>query len=263
MVNFIKKFDSKYNQVYYVIKSEKKVKYKFEYVYRNWNNKIKIYTGDKFPSMLINAFTGFVFVYDPNVKIPMIPNMPNVEFKTDFVNFNKYFITDKGYNMILKLTGFKNCSPKINTELIKGFKITNYEKLDLSGLFDEFVKKQKKIKTAMEWYDFIIKNCPNIHYKKEISDTDFDKNIDKSDVMVLYDIHSKDEIKIIEKIESEFDDINCDITIYNCYSGLTERIKNEFEKRKLKIKIGPEYICVKFSDLKKIGLKYNILDFIS
>lgn len=218
-------------------------------------------------SFFMNTGYGFMFVHNGITKIPK----KTVDFEIYKTSF-EYLPTDNFYELSMFIGGYKHCNPKITNWVYLNLK--KFKKFKKSELLNEFVKYQQPIKTFKDWYEFVINNCPYyINYAENIEEA-LKHEITLNDIAIRYNIKSENEIEIIKWIESKFDDIDQEVKIYDSYAGLMDRVKNECDKQHVKYKIHGNnlkyksqknnvYLSIKFSDLNKLGLKFELIDFIS
>lgn len=226
----------------------------FLLVYSEVTNNKKIvhqFKSQNIPLFLFNKFGGYLFTrIDIHKQLPKQENMP--KNKTAFVNLTDFFKPNN--NGYIVIEGGLNCSPKFNTpvQFPINFKSTTIDKtLWLSNIRSV----QRNITSPKEWFDDICKYCNFNIYPKEINNDSFKYNITFKDLIVLYDIHDKDEMKYIEKIERTFENMNQNITIYNTYDGLYKIILD----KKLKVyKKNDEFLVMKFNDLISSDIKFTL-----
>lgn len=235
----------------------------FIYIYRDDNDEIKEMQSFEFPLMEFVQYRGFIFVKD-NKRIPTPPSSFLDIFKTNIKNLNTQF-NDKTYEIVLKLSGFRNCSPKINSNVHFGFSHDRFMKLtgdDVQKMYKAFFKSQT-LKNINEFYDFIKECCPyDVNYKTKITDADFKTELTEDDVKIEYDIRHPDEIGLIKKVEELFDDRDSTIILLNDFCNTLEKVEKLVAKRDDIIAYkSKNKLAIKYSDLMKLGLKWTIENF--
>lgn len=251
------------NQIYVSHNNYIHLETNYLYIYRDESNEINEIVSEDFPYMEFSTFKGYLFCKHEK-DIPILPTSFLNIFKTNIKNMNNKF-TDKSQDIIIKLTGFRNCSPKINKNIYFGYSYSNFMKLtneDVLKMYKEFYKSQS-IKNITEWFEYIRKKCPyDIKYKIKISDDDFNKKLTENDIMVEYDIRHKDEISLIKKVENLFDDNDSMIIILNDFHNTLEKIAKLVSDRKdITAYKGKNKLAIKYSDLLKLNLDWTIENF--
>ena len=131
------------NQIYLSHDGCLKLDMNYLYVYKNDKNKIEQLISDEFPFMEFFQYKGFIFVKE-HKKIPLLPSSILNIFKTNIKNLNNQF-TNKKYDIVLKFTGYKSCSPKINNNIYFGFSYSEFMDIsvnDVKKMYNEFYKSQ-------------------------------------------------------------------------------------------------------------------------
>lgn len=289
--SFIKRLDS-YIQIYTnnIYKKTKQNK-KFLYIYRKNINKIcyennklldeiqeiKIYENDEFPEYLVLNTYGYMFI-KPDVKkreIPILPEVPIQEYKTNFMDFNNRFDKNINTNTFIKLSpcvSFNESHPKIVFEHDYLLNINQNNHLQTKEILNQFQLKNNEtnINNSKEWFEYIKKNCPfssifNLPFKyySKINDSIFKTKPTLDDVSIFYDIKSKNEYKIIQEIETTFEDLNQKIIFHETYNNRLTEVINKCKEMNIKYAKKNEHsIELKWSDLNKLNIKWNITDFI-
>lgn len=251
------------NQIYLSHDGCLKLDMNYLYVYKNDKNKIEQLISDEFPFMEFFQYKGFIFVKE-HKKIPLLPSSILNIFKTNIKNLNNQF-TNKKYDIVLKFTGYKSCSPKINNNIYFGFSYDEFMNIsdnDVKKMYNEFYKSQT-LKNISEWFEYICENCPyEINYANEIKQEDFKKNISKNDVMIEYDIRHPKEIELIKKVEQIFDDNNSMIILFNDFHNTLDKITDIISKRDdITAYRDKNKLTIKYSDLLKLNLTWTIENF--
>ena len=247
------------------------IKSNFETVYVNKKLEVNVVNTKEFPETIVAVYPSFIFLKNSKIELPKyITKKPlyttSNTLKTNYINlFSRVF--EKNYQVIFKLEGYLNVSPKMIFKQIQAFK--SYKDIaNVKKIVDEFINIQPKIETARDWYNNVKKYCPMFDYKKQIDDDVCKKQITLKQIKVNYDIRHLNELKVVELIESIYDDLNQTVIIRDDFTGIVKRLKKECDKHKVKydIKIDEDfdvpYIKLKFIDLKNMNLKYSLLNFI-
>lgn len=264
----MKLFEEKYFQIYATdIKTDPSKQYELIEYNPQANQILHAYS----QSFFMNTGFGFMFIHNGINKLPK-----DFKFKSTPINTNKtefgYVPSNNFYELSMLVSGSVHCNPKITNGIYLHFK--KFAKFNKSALLNDFIKHQKLIKTFDDWYHFIQNQCPfYINYAEDINKS-LTKPITYDDIFIRYNIKSKNEIEIIKWIESTFEDLNQEVKIYDSYSGLMNKVKDACDKKhikytihgsnlKYKSKKNVTYLTIKFSDLNKLGLTYELLDFVS
>lgn len=260
--NLEKTYQNNKNQIYYVPDNFLKLDMKYLYVYRNDNDEVEEIISNEFPLMEFVQFKGFLFTTVK--KIPMLPTSFMNIFKTNIKNLNNQF-TDKKHEIVLKLSGFRRCSPRINTNVYFGFtysRFMNITEQDVSKMYNEFIKSQT-LTSIKDWFKYIRKVCPyDINYKNKITNQDFKEPITVDDIKIEYDIRHPKEIELIKKIEDTFDDKDSTIIILNDYNNTLDKITKLVAKRNDIVAYrDTDKLAIKYSDLLKLNLDWSIENF--
>lgn len=258
-MHFIKSYDSGRLQVYTCYKSGMESNYRF--VYR-LGDKVRIYDSDVFPIHLVLSSHGFLFLKNEKVNLPMLPKSNDKYYKTQITDLNKYFIGQDN-NVVLGITGYKNCSPKIVYMQFRSYNLTKKDKIDKNNILEDFIDHQPGINTPSEWFDMICRECPGVNYAKKIDSESFAKKITESDIQILYDIRDKDEMSIIENIESQFEKQSQSVDIYDDYNSVVETVTKKCSELNVPYKINKNgSVRLKFSDVNRLGIKWKLTNFI-
>ena len=237
-------------------------KKKFLFVYRQYkiednikSFEVKRYESNHLPLILMASHKGFLFVKD-KVKSSELDIILNGQSsikeipKTLFIDLNNIF-QDNKYNIAYALI---STSGKTTSAFI--YKTDN--KKNIKKSLKNYIKRQNETgpKTAKKWFEFVINNAPEIYYDSIKNNI---QPMTKKDISIFYDLRVKNEMEVIKEIEDIFIDKNKLVTIYNDYSGLYKRII----ENKLKIKkLENDYLIIKYKDLIKGGLDFNLLDYL-
>ena len=275
--NDFEKISSGYVQVY-LNNIVKKTKQKCDYLYfyrkmNDDNGSVYRYENDEYPEMLVLNTCGYMFVKNGN-EIPILPTFPVNEYKTNFVDFNTYFNKKYNVNTLVRISpsmSYTESHPILVSEYNYLTKLDKNTKLDLKEIEKDWKKNlNKSINSSLEWFKYISNNCPvnslyklPYNYYSVINDSTFDKKPSNKDVVVYYDIKSTDEYKIIEDIETSFENLNQTVTFYETYNNKLKDVMNMCDKNGIKYKKNDEIsINLKWKDLNSLGLTWNITDFI-
>lgn len=258
---FKKILDRTFVQAYYADKV--KLNKQFLLIYKTADNEVKSIEADVIPIQLFTICYGFLFVKDQKTKFPLIAKFERVpSYKTNYANLESYFINNSDSNTIIKVTGSNKCSPRITDDMISGFNFTKDDFLDKHKLIESFINKQKKLESPEDWFNYVCKTCPPYNYADMINDASFKKEITFEDISIYYDIHSEFEMDIIKNIESTFENLNQVVLIRQTYNNLVEQIVSKCRSKKIKYKLEPEGVKLKYSDLLKLDITYLITDFV-
>lgn len=277
MYDFEKKFTG-YIQIYQNNIPEKtKQQDKYLYIYKHLKlntDKVYIYSNNKFPEFLSLTTTGYMFIKKGS-KIPILPTIEINEFKTNFVDFNTYFSNKTDSNVMIKVSpsvSFLESDPRIVTEhnylmYLDGTtkKITK-EYLESNWLND----MNSNFKNSLEWFNYIKKECPTsdiyklaYNYYSNINNSTFKKDLSINDSVLFYDIKSINEYKILENIETIFEDLNQNIIFHETYNNKLDEVIKKCEELNVKYKKIDNYsISLKWNDLNSLKLTWKITDFI-
>lgn len=276
--NDFEKISQGYIQTYLnnIIKKTKQ-KCNFLYIYRkldeDGDDRVYRYENDEYPEFLVLNTCGYMFVKKGN-EIPILPSFPINEYKTNFVDFNTYFNKKYDANTLIRISpsiNFTESHPKLVSEYNYLTKLDRNTKLDLNKIRKDWKKgSNKNINSSLEWFEYISKNCPisslyklPYNYYSIINDRVFNKKVDDKDIVIYYDIKSKDEYEIIKDIETSFEDLNQKVTFYETYNNRLKDVIEKCDKKKIKYKLkGDNAIVLKWKDLNSLGLSWNITDFI-
>ena len=121
-----------------------------------------------------------------------------------------------------------------------------------NGIADICVKEGEETQSVAD-QEKIKALFPNTYGKKEIT---------FEDISIYYDIHSEFEMDIIKNIESTFENLNQVVLIRQTYNNLVEQIVSKCKSKKIKYKLEPEGVKLKYSDLLKLDITYLITDFV-
>lgn len=238
---------------------------------------IHIYESDDFPEYLVLSTRGYMFIKKGSKKkeIPILPEFPINEYKTNFIDFNNKFNKNLNTNTFIKLSpyiSFGETHPKLIIEHDYLLYIDQNNHLQTNEILKQFKIKNEKIdiNNSKQWFEYIKKNCPfnsifnlPFNYYSEIDDNVFKKEPTINDVCIFYDIKSKNEYKIIQEIETTFEDKKQKVIFHETYNNKLNDVINKCNEMKIKYTKKNEYsIELKWSDLNKLGLKWTITDFI-
>lgn len=288
MPDDFEKIFSGYIQIYLNnIPDKTKQRKKYLYVYKLFNvnnDNVKIYENDIFPDYLTLSTTGYMFVKSTKknknkTKIPILPDIDINQHKTNFCDFNTFFNSEVDANTMIKIT--PSCynkkqnietNPIIVDEYNYLMKLDKKTTLDMTKLKKNWLDDVKKnnITTSLKWFEYIKQNCPInscigfvYNYYSNINNSTFKKDISFDDICVYYDIKSIDEFYIMKNIETNFENPNQLITFFETYNNKLELVIKECDNKKIKYKkINDQSIELKWCDLNKLGLKWEITDFI-
>ena len=212
-------------------------------------------------------------------KIPILPDIDINQHKTNFCDFNTFFNSEVDANTMIKIT--PSCynkkqnietNPIIVDEYNYLMKLDKNTALDMTKLRKNWLDDVKKnnITTSLKWFEYIKHNCPInscigfvYNYYSNINNSTFKKDISFDDICVYYDIKSIDEFDIMKNIETNFENPNQLITFFETYNNKLELVIKECDNKKIKYKkINDQSIELKWCDLNKLGLKWEITDFI-
>ena len=149
------------------------IKSNFETVYVNKKLEVNVVNTKEFPETIVAVYPSFIFLKNSKIELPKyITKKPlyttSNTLKTNYINlFSRVF--EKNYQVIFKLEGYLNVSPKMIFKQIQAFK--SYKDIaNVKKIVDEFINIQPKIETARDWYNNVKKYCPMFDYKKQIDD---------------------------------------------------------------------------------------------
>lgn len=262
-MSFKKIYQNCKNQVYVQHGNFLRFDMNYIYIYMNDKNEVEQLISNEFPLLEFSEFKGFLFCKNEK-HIPVLPNIFMDIFKTNCKNLNNQFINKK-HDIVLKLSGFKSCSPKINNELFYGFTYDNFLQLttkDVEKMYSEFYKAQT-LKSVDDWLKYIKEKCPwDINYANKISEESFKKDILPCDVKIEYDIRHADELSLIKKVEELFENDDELVLILNDFNDILEKITKLVEKRKdITAYRDKNKLLIKYGDLKKLNLQWSIENF--
>jgi hypothetical protein len=247
--------------IYFVTGSHKLLKDKYyliSTVMVDGVKKIYRYSSNTFPMDLFLQRGGYLFtkVKADKKHLKKLISIEKTPQKTVFVNLTDFF--KPNYNGYMILERDVNCNPRFNTSIEIPMKFNCRTTIDKNYLLHQLRKIQRPVKSAVDWFEDICAHGDYSLYPTTITDESFKKPITYDDIIVLYDIHDKNEIDYVKIIERTFEDLNQKVKIYRTYDGLYDAIVG----KKLKTeKITDEYLTIKFSELLKLKLEFTIGSF--
>lgn len=260
----ITKITDSYIQAFNVPRTLQKNKY--EFVYRQ-NDEIKRYSSNDFPEFLALINSGYLFT--TSKKIPMISEHNSTLYKTNFENLSEHFIGNKDSDIILKIIPYINSNPKFVKELIYNLK-DGFDKKDIIKEINKDAKTfgPTDIKT---WYNYILNHCPMYvkdnfklpyNFMPKFNNENFSKKITEKDISIMYDIHSENELNIVQDIESTFENLNQVVILHGTYDKPISFFIEKLNEHKIKYKFENDTIKLKYNGLMKLGLSYELIDFL-
>ena len=270
-ISFKKIIDFPRWQIYSVMDKTIKLTKSFKYVYRSAEQqKIIIFDTDDFDFELVFEYSGFIFCR-PTAQVPKIQFKKIEPTKSSILsaaNLNKYILETEPSKIMINFIPAEYSSPIFNKNIIVRYE--NEDKLkDINPklLIQEVINKQTN-KNANDWYNNILKNCPDIHYQDVIKNSDFKKPIDDAKFVIQYDFKTKNEFELLSILEDKFIDLKSKIKIYEDISGKYKYVRKYCQKNEIQFKDGVinniKYIEMKYSDFLKVrGLNptiSNLLD---
>ena len=139
----------------------------------------------------------------------------------------------------------------------------------------------KKYDNVEEWIEHVIKKCPTgcdgypVKFFNEITKSNLNNSVTKNQVFVTYDYRPykwgnsfdtdyKFENLVSVAIEDAFESPDLNITIYNNYNNIINRMKEILDKDKLPYKYDNKKnsISLDLKTLRKLDMEYQLTDFL-
>lgn len=246
--------------------------------YDNFSDVWFTYDEEFSKSSITNAWAEF---FPSNVKSEKENELELVQ-----VNLNKYLPLanpkiKKSVDVIFRISPNSIIDPRLMFTSTIIFK--NHEELgdvQFRKSIEEYISSLSSDKSIMEidttekWLMKYLREIPiNINgkvyqLKDKISDEDFKKKFQPKpeDFLVGYSTNIKnfdDEIKAMKNIEIDFIDYEKELTIYNDYTNILERIVNECKKKKINHKLDEISIKIKAKDFYSLDLEFEIINYLN
>lgn len=265
-ISFKKVIDFPNWQIYTVLDKTIKLPKTFRFVYWDSDNKkVIVFDRNDFDFELVFSYGGFIFC-QPNAQVPKIMFEKTDPMKSSVLisaNLNKHILESKPSKIILNFIPGNHSNPIFDTNIIVRFdEEKGFENIDAKNLIKEIVEKQRN-KNSKDWYNNILKNCPEIHYQEIIKDSDFKKKIENPKFKIKYDFKSENDFELLTVLEDKFVDLKSKIKIYEDISGKYKFVKSYCQKNKIQFTDGVtnkiKFIEMKYSDFLKVkGLNPTI-----
>lgn len=265
-ISFKKIIDFPNWQIYSVLDKSIKLPKTFRYVYwSSYIDKVLVVDKDDFEFDLVFEGKGFIFCR-PSAQVPKIQVSKESPMKSSVLfsaNLNKYILESEPSEAILNFRPSMNAHPIFNMNIVVRY--DNEEKLKETNpkkLIKEIIESQTN-KNPKDWYNNILKNCPDIHYQDVIRSSDFNKQVTAPKFIIEYDFKSKNDLDLLSIVEEKFIDLKSKIKIYEDISGKYKFARNFCQKNKIPFKDGIinkiKFIEMKYSDFLKVeGLNPTI-----
>ena len=172
-------------------------------------------------------------------------------------------------------------SPLLCQPIVVRLNHSFFETVDLKKSFNKIIsnvyKKEnfKNIKNTEDWLLHILNEPPvglfgePYKFGKVISDDLFKKekfNFTIDDFIIGYNFRIPDiqeEFKCMQLIEKEFSNLNSDITIYNDYTNIIDKIEKACTEKNVKFKKYKDIsITMSANDFYKLDIDYQIINFL-
>lgn len=264
-ISFKKVIDYVNWQIYVVLDKDFDIPKKYRYVY--YDEEVVIEDSDKWLMDLFSMNHGFIFV-KPKTLIPKFPNIIKTKNKIRIfsTNLNNVFCENKGKTVCLKFYPSDFANPKFNSEQYFTFTDDEFKNIDLNDLVSKFLKTQTN-NSVKDWYNYILNNCPDIHYCNVISVDCFNKDLTKNNINIDYHFRTTNELNFLLKLENYFLNQNIKITIYDDISKKYNIVKEYCKRENITfdegIINGIKFIKLRYSEFNKIKeIKSTVLDFL-
>lgn len=269
-ISFKKIIDFPQWQVYSVLDKTIKLPKAFKFVYQSTDQqKITVFDTNNFDFELIFTHGGFIFC-QPTAQVPKIQIRKAEPRKSSVLmsaNLNKYILETKPSKITLNFIPAEEASPIFDKTVVIRYETENkFKEINPKLLIQQIIQNQTN-KNPNDWYNNILKTCPNIHYQNVIKKSDF-KKPNNAKFIIQYDFKTTNEFELLSILEDKFVNLKSKIKIYEDISGKYKYVRNYCQKNKIQFKDGItnkiKFIEMKYSDFLKVeGLNptiSNLLD---